>query len=588
MTRTPEQVSRNIIDKLRITDPALSLEVGTIERKIVDAVSEAISESYLDRAIIDTSWSVDTKTGIELEQFVGIFGFGRLQGRRATGKVKFSLDRPATTVVMIPFGVETQTPTTETTTAVGFNTLAAGTIDIGQSYVEVIAQCVAPGAIGNIASSKITSFSNALLVSSVTNVSPFTGGVDVETDEELRQRFKDTLLRNLAGTEDYYEAMCLQFDGVTRVKVLGPVSTHREQLQITSGTATSQNTFSKYTWPAGEFVSTDPGTASEVYYTPATHYTMSTAIPPVLTVVDSVALPNTTIVDVEHEYVSQASRNNPASGITNKVDVFVDGQELVTVTEESPISSTNFNTTSGDTYKTTNFIRVAGTGINTNPTSGRKFQRLGSQPLVNFPTSIIYSGSTYTLGTHYNIVASTLVEKGTQREVAGLEWISNPSGSGNATFVYDYNRLPEVLNTLLRQNKQLTTDVLVHTSAKRFFRFNFVAMYVPGVSVESVEAAMYEPLQNYLRSVSFGGWIQISDVLSILHSIPGVDNIRLAKSTDDGTNYGVKEYFGWEGGVQTSVSVGAVKTADFQIYDNEVAIANTIFVYRRSSNTFGS
>ena len=48
MAKTPDQVSKEILAKLAITAPGFSLELGTPERKIVDAVAEAVSEAYVD------------------------------------------------------------------------------------------------------------------------------------------------------------------------------------------------------------------------------------------------------------------------------------------------------------------------------------------------------------------------------------------------------------------------------------------------------------------------------------------------------------------------------------------------------------
>ena len=70
------------------TAPGFSLELGTPERKIVDAVAEAISEAYIDQYLVGSLMDIESKAGLELEQWVGIFGFGRLQGRKATGTVR--------------------------------------------------------------------------------------------------------------------------------------------------------------------------------------------------------------------------------------------------------------------------------------------------------------------------------------------------------------------------------------------------------------------------------------------------------------------------------------------------------------------
>ena len=52
---------------------------------------KALQEAARERganAVVD----IESKAGLELEQFVGIFGFGRLQGRAATGVVRVELN----------------------------------------------------------------------------------------------------------------------------------------------------------------------------------------------------------------------------------------------------------------------------------------------------------------------------------------------------------------------------------------------------------------------------------------------------------------------------------------------------------------
>ena len=83
---------------------------------------------------------------------------------------------------------------------------------------------------------------------SVTNHVPITGGLDAEDDDELRERFRNTFLRNLAGTRDFYAALCLQSADVSKVKIVGPVEKYREQVQIQDmGNVTSGNNGAKFT-----------------------------------------------------------------------------------------------------------------------------------------------------------------------------------------------------------------------------------------------------------------------------------------------------------------------------------------------------
>lgn len=581
MARTPAQISSDIRAKLAITAPNLSAEIGTPERKIIDAVAESISENSVDVVIAQSFWSLDTKVGSELDEFVAFFGFGRLQGKASQGILTFSLASAATQDIVLIAGTQAYVPGGSATGNLFFVTTNEARIVQGGTTVDVQARCVLVGTVGNVAASNITAFSVGLGVSAVTNAAAFANGTDTETDEQLRARFRATVLRNIAGTDDFYIAMLLQSPFVTRVNVLGPVSRYREQLQIAAGAATSSITTSKYTYADGEFISTDLGTEDEVVYGPSVDYTISTAVPPVITIVNTTDLPNTTVIDVEHQYVSISSRNDIASGISNKVDVIMNGVQAVAVEEHTLISTSTFNNTSTDPLYVGNFYRRNST---TNPTVGSRFQRLGSAPIVSFPSTITIGVSTWDLGVDYFLVDGITTDRGSQREICGIEWLAGaspalPSGGTAAIFYYSYNRLPELFDEMFRQNKQLTTDVLVRQCEFVYINVYLVVMYNQGVGVSAVNSQITLALSNFFAQQGFSTWVQFSDVLQVVHNVPGVDNVRFTKSTDDATFHGIKTAF-------SNGTIINTYDADFVLKDNQLPIFNTVVITRRSNNNF--
>lgn len=581
MARTPAQISSDIRAKLAITAPNLSAEIGSPERKIIDAVAESISENSVDVVIASSFWSLDTKVGSELDEFVAFFGFGRLQGKAAQGILTFSLASAATQDIVLLAGTQAYIPGGSATGNLFFATVNEGRIVAGGTTIDVQARCVQVGSVGNVSANLITAFSVGLGVSAVNNAAAFSNGTDTETDEQLRARFRATVLRNIAGTEDFYIAMLLQSPFVTRVNVLGPVSKYKEQLQIAAGAATSSITSSKYTYPDGEFISTNLGTSSEIVYTPSTDYTISTAIPPVVTIVNTVALPNLTVIDVEHQYVSSASRNDIVNGISNKVDVIMNGVQAVSVEEHTLISTSPFTNVTTDQLYVGNFYRRNTT---TNPTAANRFQRLGSAPIVSFPSTITIGASTWDIGVDYWLVDGITTTRGSQREVCGIEWAAGaspalPSGGTAAIFYYSYNRLPELFDEMLRQNKQLTTDVLVRQADFVYMNVYLVVMYNQGVGVAAVNTQINLALSDFFAQQGFSTWIQFSDVLQVVHNVPGVDNVRFTKSTDDGTFHGIKTLF-------SNATVISTFDVDFVLKDNQLPIFNTVTITRRSNNNF--
>jgi len=582
MARTPAQISSDIRAKLAITAPNLSAEIGTPERKIIDAVAESISENSVDVVIAQSFWSLDTKVGSELDEFVAFFGFGRLQGKASQGVLTFSVSSAATQDIVLLAGTQAYVPGGTATGNLFFVTTTEGRIVAGDTTVDVAARCVQVGTVGNVASSLITAFSVGLGVSSVNNAAAFANGTDTETDEQLRARFRATVLRNIAGTEDFYIAMLLQSPFVTRVNVFGPVSKYKEQLQIAAGAATSSITSSAYTYADGEFISTDLGTEDEVVYAPTVDYTISTAVPPVITIVNTVDLPDGTIIDVEHEYVSSSSRNDIVNGISNKVDVIMNGVQAVAVEEHTLIVTSTFNSTPSSVLYNQKFYRRNTT---TNPTVGNRFQRLGSAPIVSFPSTITIGVSTWDIGVDYWLVDGITTTRGSQREVCGIEWASGaapalPSGGTAATFFYSYNRLPELFDEMLRQNKQLTTDVLVRQAEFVYINVYLVVMYNQGVSVTAVNTQINLALSSFFAQQGFSAWVQLSDVLQVVHNVSGVDNVRFTKTTDDATFHGIKTAFS-NGTIITTYDV------DFVLKDNQLPIFNTVVITRKSNNNFG-
>lgn len=582
MARTPAQISTDIRAKLAITAPNVLFEIGSPERKIIDAVAESISENGVDAIIATSFWSLDTKVGSDLDEFVAFFGFGRLQGKASQGVLTWSLSSAATQDIVLVAGTQAYVPGGADTGNLFFITTTEARIITGQTSVDVAARCVQVGTMGNVAADQITAFSVGLGVSSVNNDAAFANGTDTETDEELRARFRATVLRNIAGTEDFYIAMLLQSPFVTRVNVLGPVSKYKEQLQISAGAATSSITTSKYTYPAGEFISTNLGTSTEIVYGPTVDYTISSAVPPVITIVNTVDLPNGTVIDVEHQYVSTSSRNDIVNGISNKVDVIMNGVQAIAVEEHTLISTNTFNNTTTDPLYTGNFFRRNTT---TNPTSGNRFQRLGSAPIVTFPSTITIGASTWDIGVDYWLVDGTTTDKGSQRELCGIEWSSAaapalPAGGTAAIFYYSYNRLPELFDEMLRQNKQLTTDVLVRQADFLYMNVYLVVMYNQGVGVSAVNTQINTALSNFFAAQGFSTWVQFSDILQTVHNVPGVDNVRFTKTTDDATFHGIKTCF-------SNGTVINTFDTDFVLKDNQLPIFNTVVITRRSNNNFG-
>lgn len=576
--RTPDEVSLSIREKLQTTIPGLSLEVGTVERKIVDACSEAISEASVGQYLSGSLLDIETHSGAELEQILGIFGFGRMQGRRATGTLRMEMVTVASQAVQIPKGSQFSVPGGGAGGVnLDFVSTQSASITEGSFSVDIPVQCTLVGTIGNVPPGSVSSLSSAMGATSVTNLTAMTGGIDPETDDELRERFRATFLRNISGTKDYYAALCLQNTNVSRVQVYGPTELYRTQVEVGSGTTEVQvSPDVKFVWPQSEQIFSNIATEDELFYRNGTDYTFVYQQRPVFTRVDGGSLEAGEIVDLEFEYTTKSSRNDPVNGITNKVDIFVNGTDPVLVNEKTIVTSTAFTTSSSSDYFTENFFRE---GTRDRPSSGNRFMRLGSVPLVSFPQRISVNKTIYSEGVHYYVVRGVSDLSGSHRELAGLEWTSAGPISGTPiTVSYTYNRTPELLNAQLASVKQITTDVLVRQAQYTFLTVNLSVEYDRGYSINQVNNNIQKALRGFFAQLTYGEWIEFSDFLTIVHQVHGVDNVWVTTLEEDPSSYGVEQYV--SSNKRTKLTT---QSADFQLNDNQLPVFLEANIKRRAN-----
>jgi uncharacterized phage protein gp47/JayE len=587
MARTSEQISQQIRAGLRVLDPDISTEALTPERKIIDTVAEVMAEASVDEYVLDYIHDIDTKVGVDLDKFIALFGFARQGGRRATGTVTFSRAEAGDVDISIPAGTQVIKPATAVSPAVIFQTTASVTLYRGTLAVDAPVECMSVGEIGNLPGASIIAATSAPGISAVTNAVATTGGTAEETDAELRVRFKNTIFRNIAGTQDQYLALAIASRFTKKANVIGPASRFLEYLQISAGAATSVLPYSKYTYDFDYYL-TDGNITDETFYNPAADYTFNDTVPPSITVVNATALPNSKVVLLEHTYTSANSRNDPATNVLNYVDVFVSGADIVSATESAVFPSTakNVVNSAGNAYHTGNWKRASGA----NPTVGNRIQELLWQPAAGLPASITIGPSTFVLNTDYWLVTDVTINKGSRRARNAIEWDAQgtpspalPAAATAFQITYTFDKLPMTLNELMESHKQVTTDVLVHSATERYFNVYLTIMYTPGFSTVSTNTAVITALTAFLERLDFGAVIQVSDILDVVHDVPGVDNVRLTSSTEAPSDYGIQEV-----AADGVTEIGAAKTNDFALQDSDLPVLNNVFFLPKSQNTWSS
>jgi uncharacterized phage protein gp47/JayE len=304
---------------------------------------------------------------------------------------------------------------------------------------------------------------------------------------------------------------------------------------------------------------------------------------PTGTTVTSGTLIPGTVVLFEHTYCSINSRNDPANNIANYVDVFVSGADPTDAVESVafPDASFNFNNSAGSPYYVGKFKR---TRTSASPVVGNRFQELLWQPALTLPSSVIIDGRPFYQGTDYWQVSDTTTYANSRRSRDGIEWSAAAAASITAgtLFVLDYtfDKLPITLNEIMDAHKQVTSDVLVHSANERYLNVNLVIMYTAGFSKAPVDTAIVASLTNFFDRQLFGSVIQISDVLEVVHEVPGVDNVRLA-SPSDGVAYGIQEV-----ALDGTTFIGGPHVTDFFLADSDLPVLNKIVASQRSQNTW--
>lgn len=690
---------------LSITEPELDTTVGTTTRKVLDAVGEVIAEGYSDRYILDYQYDIDAKHGSDLDDFVALFGFSRLAAKRATGTVTFSRASTATQNVAIPYG--SQVATTGAQPQI-FSTIVPGIIVVGQSTVEIPVQAVVGGVRGNVSahtvSRRVTPIDG---VSSFDNVAAMIGGTDAESDDELRHRFKRTIFRNLAGTEQMFLATALEDEGVSQANVIGASKRHREQIEIVAQTATSTILDAKYIYPGSAILGADIDGGDLL--TPDVHYTFddeaellaspvaptlatfttagslpdatygykvsafnaigetlpsaeativvpagtatnrvtvtwpaitgatgyrvygrtsggpwlriatvtaptvtfndtgsvtpagapptaySAGYAPVVTTIDAVAAPDG-IYELEFEYLPAASRNDPPNGVTNRVDVYVNGTRATEATETVVFRTARvFTDNPTDPLYRGNFRRTT----DAQPTLGNYFVQFAFTPVIDPATTntIVIGVNTYTEGTDFFLINDVSENGQTPHSLSGIEWKSAANGGVNVpadatifTAEYTFNAIPSDVETAVRSWRLITTDVRVHHARPILLNLHLAMILAPGYSAVSIQPDVQAALSDYIDGVGFNGVVQVSDLLEVAHGVPGVDAVRFLTNADDATEYAIQEVDSLGNVLRTHATTTGtpLRAIDVIVGDDRVPALNDVVIVAKAQNSFGS
>lgn len=595
MTISVEQIVDQMRQSLALADPDVDTTIGSPVRKIFDAVGEAIAEADVDQYLLDYQYDIDAKTGGDLDDFVRLFGFSRFPAKRATGMVTFERATPAPETIMIPLGTQLST---EGVAPVIVQTITPALLITGDTIITVPVQAVIGGSAGNVPANAlrrrltpiegITSFANSVALS---------GGADAEDDDQLRERFKTTVFRGMAGTEHMFLGISLDDEAVTHASVIGPSKKFRETVEVVAGNAVSTLPAANiaFVYPDSSVVGADIDIGDILNI--GVHYTFNDAAnPPEIDSIDSVNMPDG-VYDLEYEYVSTASRNDLVNQITNRIDVYVNGVRSTDATEILAFDSAlKFNTTGGSPLNRLNFLRGDGLTV---PVANNFIVPFAFSPVIDpaKTDSLLIDTDTYVEDTDFWLINDITNVGNAPGSLSGIEIKSiangatfEPTDLDTINLDYLFNAVPRDIELAAQAWRMITTDLKVHAAQAMYLDIFLAIIFDSGYPQATVTPEIEAELSRHIATLGLNGVVQVSDLLEMVSRVDGVDAVRFLTNADDAVNYAIQRVSPDGLTVITTYDNGGTpkRAIDVIAGDDEYPLFNSVTIIPQAQNTFGA
>lgn len=202
----------------RTTDPTplTDLNVGSVTRTIVEALSRELAALYAQLNLVYDSGFLETATGSSLDRVTALLNYSRYRGGYAVGSVTFTRRAGAVGSITIPAG----TPIADTSDRILYVTSERYEMLAGESVAEVRVR----GALEStpvVEAGTLAVIQRAIAgIDGVSNARPTTRTADDETDEALRARTRDALLTANKGTVEAIRHGLMALQGVRDVALV--------------------------------------------------------------------------------------------------------------------------------------------------------------------------------------------------------------------------------------------------------------------------------------------------------------------------------------------------------------------------------
>lgn len=258
--RSVNDLILSLIDFYKLVQPNLDTKVGTVARDLfIDGLANPLALLYDELSLISQQQSYRLVSGTDLDRLALNFGLTRKQGLNSTGAVLLTFSS-----IVAPVSVNVGDLMTASN-GFSYSSLTNASIissninyyrSVATKYkkdldflgitdqyaLEISAQATSVGSSGNLGKYSLVSTSIPG-VSNVTNIAPFVGGTDQETDSVFRDRILAVFRGASIGTALGYQNTALATTGVNDALVIEP----GDPLMTRDGTVSTINSDGSYT-----------------------------------------------------------------------------------------------------------------------------------------------------------------------------------------------------------------------------------------------------------------------------------------------------------------------------------------------------
>ena len=216
---TEDEVLQVLMDNARsVFGEDLNDDEEAVIRFFYKPVARLIAKSQNDLRTVLDSAQLDFAEGAALDLLTALIGVRRKRATRAAGRATFSRETAASVDYTIPKGTTLQTDSID---PIRFRTTEQALIPAGSSSVSgVPIESIEPGLLGNVGANTLRVMTDPPTgVEEVTNPDQTDGGVDAETDENLRTRAKSELSDGMRGTARAIRNRLIKRDDVRSVSL---------------------------------------------------------------------------------------------------------------------------------------------------------------------------------------------------------------------------------------------------------------------------------------------------------------------------------------------------------------------------------